>query len=77
MPEQPEGPKTAIVSSKERGTNCWLAGRFIEGKRCCQVLKCTYPEKKTCKAVDAEIDHLEGIKEGADAKIEKLLRQRI
>lgn len=48
----------AVVSSKELGTNCWLPRRFIEGCRCPRVMSCGYPEKKTCKAVDAEIVHL-------------------
>lgn len=52
------GPKTAVVSSKELGTRCWLTARFIEGKRCTRVMGCQYPEKKTCKAVDAEIAYL-------------------
>ena len=48
-------PRTAIVTIKELGTNCWLSERFIEGSRCCRVMDCNYPEKRTCKAVDAEI----------------------
>ena len=50
--------KTAIVSSKELGTNCWLACRFLEGGRCLRVMRCNYPEKRTCKAVDTEISYL-------------------
>lgn len=46
------------VSSKELGTNCWLAKRFIKGSRCPRVVQCKYPEKKGCKAVVAEIAHL-------------------
>ena len=52
------GPRAASVSIQELGTNCWLPGRFIEGKRCCRIMQCNYPEKKTCKAVDAEIARL-------------------
>jgi len=47
-----------IVSSKELGTNCWLPNRFIKGSRCAQVMSCTYPEKKSCCAVQAEVDYL-------------------
>lgn len=49
------GPREASVSIQELGTNCWLPRRFIEGKRCCRVTTCNYPEKRSCKAVDAEI----------------------
>lgn len=52
------GDRTAIVSSKELGTNCWLARRFIEGTRCDRLYVCKYPERKTCQAVHAEIAHL-------------------
>lgn len=47
--------KTAIVNSKELGTNCWLTARFLDGVRCQRVMECSYPEKKTCKAVETEI----------------------
>jgi len=58
---------TAIVSSKELGTNCWLAGCFIEGDgRCCRVFLCNYPEKKTCQAVHAEITYLRNEQERLD-----------
>jgi len=49
------GPQVASVSIQELGMNCWLPRRFIEGSRCCRVMECNYPEKRTCKAVDAEI----------------------
>lgn len=50
------GDRTAIVSSKELGTNCWLPRRFIENSdRCDRVWTCSYPEKQTCQAVKAEI----------------------
>ena len=52
------GPRAASVTIEELGVNCWLPRRFIEGERCCRVMDCTYPEKKTCRAVDAEIDWL-------------------
>lgn len=74
------GKNTAIVSSKELGTNCWLSARFIEGKRCCLVMRCTYPEKKTCKAVDAEIAYLREemrkLKASTNDKISKLLADK-
>lgn len=50
--------RTAIVSFKELGSNCWLPRRFIEGNRCPRMMRCRYPERKTCKAVDTEIRHL-------------------
>jgi len=75
-----KNPKTAIVSSKELGTNCWLPRRFIEGTRCERVVECTYPEKKTCKAVDAEIAYLHQERREAEerfhAKISKLLAEK-
>jgi len=52
--------KTAIVSSKELGTNCWLAKRFVEGgSRCDRFMLCKYPERETCRAIDAEIAYLQ------------------
>lgn len=51
-------PKHAVVSSKELGAKCWDPARFVEGTRCRRVMSCTYPEKKTCKAVTAELIHL-------------------
>lgn len=72
--------KHAVVSSKELGTRCWLARRFIEGQRCPRVMRCKYPEKKTCKAVDAEIAHLHqrrrAISQQTHAKISKLIAER-
>jgi len=50
--------KHAVVSSEELGTRCWLPARFVEGVRCKRVMRCTYPEKRTCKAVTAELLHL-------------------
>jgi len=49
--------EAVVVNSKELGTNCWSAHRFCGG-RCPRVMRCTYPEKATCKAVQAEIDYL-------------------
>ena len=50
--------KTATVSSRELGTNCWHPCRFIKDNgRCDRVWTCSYPEKKTCQAVNAEIQH--------------------
>ena len=79
MVEQP-GAKTAIVSSKELGTNCWSSFRFIRGLRCPRVFQCKYPEKETCKAVQAELAYLrehskqliEEIKTNAKASIKQL-----
>lgn len=53
---------TAIISSKELGTNCWLPKRFIKGGRCDRVYLCNYPEKKNCQAVHSEIAYIEGEK---------------
>lgn len=52
------GGNVAIVSSSELGTDCWSSFRFIRGYRCPRVMECNYPGKKTCRAVDAEIKHL-------------------
>jgi hypothetical protein len=46
--------KAAIIKSSELGSNCWLPARFCGGDRCPRVEDCNYPEKATCKAVDAE-----------------------
>jgi hypothetical protein len=54
----PEPVKVKVVMASQLG-NCWLPARFIEGATCGRVEKCTYPEKKTCKAVDTEIKLLE------------------
>lgn len=68
--------KTATVNSKELGTNCWLPKRFTGGSRCCRVMTCSYPEKRTCKAVDAEIEYLKSQKqtliENIDKKVDTL-----
>jgi len=48
----------AIATVQELGTNCWLAKRFIKGSRCPRVFRCNYPCKKTCRAVDAELEYL-------------------
>ena len=53
-----EGPKHAIVNSSELGTDCWLPQRFVRGGRCQRIESCKYPEKKTCEAVQAELDYL-------------------
>ena len=53
------GPRTAVVSLKELGTNCWHPCRFIKDNgRCERLYVCKYPERKTCQAVHAEIAHL-------------------
>lgn len=74
------GDNVAIVSAKELGTNCWLTRRFIEGTRCERVMRCTYPEKKTCKAVDAEIAYLRQERREAEgrfqAKMSELLAEK-
>ena len=73
--------KYAIVNSKELGTNCWSAVRFTGGARCHRWDDCTYPEKKTCKAREAEIEYLkvqktihENLSNAFQDKIEKLER---
>ena len=75
-----KGVKVASVTLKELGTNCWLPIRFIEGSRCQRIMECTYLEKKTCKAVYAEIAYLRKTKEEAEAhfhtKINKLLAEQ-
>lgn len=50
--------KSAVVSSKELGTNCWSPHRFCGG-RCSRVMTCNYPEKHTCEAVKDEISYLQ------------------
>lgn len=65
-------PKTQIVSSKELGTTCWSACRFCGGTRCPRVMDCNYPERKSCKAVQTEIDYLNKY---YSTEIEKMQRQ--
>ena len=53
------GKRTAVVTLKELGTNCWHPCRFIKDDgRCDRLYVCKYPERKTCQAVHAEIAHL-------------------
>ncbi len=49
---------TAIISIKELGFYCWLAIRFLKLRRCPRVFRCNYPCKKTCRAVDVELEYL-------------------
>jgi hypothetical protein len=63
--------QTAIVNSKDLGTNCWLAKRFTGGSRCCRVMACNYPEKHSCKAIDAEIAYLQSHKQTLIEEIDK------
>jgi len=52
---------TAVVTVKELGTNCWHPCRFIQDDgRCPRVWTCSYPERKTCQAIHAEIAHFKG-----------------
>ncbi|KKL72331.1 hypothetical protein LCGC14_2086000 [marine sediment metagenome] len=52
-------PGTALVDSKEFGSNCWHPCRFIKDDgRCHRLYVCIYPERKNCQAVHAEITHL-------------------
>ncbi len=73
-------PQVAVVKAHELGLRCWLPQRFIEGTRCSRVLVCTYPEKKACKAVDAEIAYYQKrIQETTRelyGKIESLIAER-
>jgi len=72
--------KHAIISSKDLGKNCWLACRFTDGSRCQRVMHCRYPEKKTCRAVIAEIDYLRNeskrLVSDINNKIDKLIKER-
>jgi len=71
------GPNTASITSKEMGNNCWKAERFIAGHRCERVFDCTYPEKKKCPAVEAEVKYLESQKQkSSDAIDAKILQLR-
>ena len=71
---------TAIVSIRELGFLCWLACRFIPGSRCLRVMSCTYPVKKHCRAVDAEVAYLVTQKRQSDeryyAKVSQLLAEK-
>lgn len=74
MVEQLE-PRTAIVNSKELGTNCWSSFRFIRGLRCPRVMQCTYLEKKTCRAVEAELEYLQQERERQVKSIHEKMAQ--
>lgn len=53
------GPRAAVISLSELGTNCWLPRRFVgDGQRCDRIYTCDYPEKKNCQAIHAEIVYL-------------------
>ena len=69
--------KSAIVSSKELGTNCWSSYRFCYGMRCPRVMTCTYPEKKTCHAVEAEIAYIEQNRTERIAQIEQSAKKAL
>jgi len=64
--------KTAIVRSEDLGLNCWLPARF-SGVRCDRVMQCSYPEKRTCKAIDAEISFLESQKQAVVSNVDDKL----
>ena len=66
--------ETGAVKVSELGKNCWLPHRFLGG-RCKRVYRCKYPEKKTCKAVDAEIEHLKAQKEKTIVGMDKLIAE--
>ena len=76
------GKNTASVTMGELGTNCWKAARFVEGSRCERVLQCSYPERKTCKAVQSErvylLEHkkevIRDITKTTDEKLDQLGR---
>ena len=72
-----EGVKFGVVSSKELGTNCWLPCRFIQGGRCAKVMTCNYPEKRTCKAVDAEIKYLNELVMETQRKVGEMIAQLV
>jgi len=65
-----------VVTIKQLGSNCWLVSRFIARSRCPRVFKCSYPELKTCKAVETEIAFQQArtqeITEQANAKVARL-----
>lgn len=71
----------AVIKSSELGTRCWLNARIIEGVRCGGIMRCRYPEKKTCKAVDTEIayqkERLRKIAEQVKAKVFQLERNKV
>lgn len=75
------GPNCAIVTISELGTNCWHPCRFIqEDGRCPRVWACSYPEKKTCQAIHAEIKHIKGeqirllqVSSNLDERVEQLV----
>ena len=66
-----------VIKSSELGLNCWSPSRFITGHRCGMINRCSYPEKTTCEAVEAEIlyeiNHLTAI----TTKLDALKRKRL
>ncbi len=71
---------TAIVTVQELGTNCWHPCRFIrDDGRCSRVWACSYPERKTCQAIHAEIAYIKGeqrrliqVSSNLDERVEEL-----
>jgi len=68
--------KVSAVKASELGNNCWLPVRFCGG-RCQRVMKCEYPEKKSCKAVISEIAYLQEKARADKAKVQKKIQQLI
>lgn len=73
------GPGCAVVTSAELGTNCWAPCRFIQKDgRCPRVWTCSYPEKQSCEAVNAEIESIKEQKkrlEQVDANLDKRIEE--
>jgi len=75
------GPNCAVVTSAELGTNCWHPCQFIQDDgRCPRVWTCSYPEKKACQAIHAEITQIKveqkrllQVSSNLDERVEELI----
>jgi len=52
--------KNSEVNRKDLGTNCWSSNRFYGHRRCPRWEYCSYPERKDCRAREAEIAYFRG-----------------
>ena len=68
--------KSAVVNSKDLGTNCWSPKRFCGG-RCDRVMYCKYPEKETCKAVASEVEFIHQNRTERIAQIEQSAKKAL
>lgn len=70
-----EGQMRDITKNRnDVGISCWLPQRFIEGRRCRNVMRCGNPDMAVCGAVRAEIRYLEQKKVTVVAELNDKIR---